>query len=197
VARFLFLLCLLFITPARAAVELDGVVIDPQDRIRPILLSQALNAWSVTPDARKDVLAIVDFAKPSEQPRFYIVDLTSGAVEAHRTAHGQGSDRGHDGIAEHFSNDDGSHASSLGAYRTAKRYFGQHGLSLALDGLDKTNSNARARLIVLHSADYMEASFIARNRRPGRSWGCFVVEPGVVDDVVERLENGALLYAGR
>ncbi len=196
-ARLLFILCLLFAAPARAAVDVDGVLIDPRGEIRPLLLTQALNAWSVTQGARKDVLAIVDFSKSSAEPRFYVVDLKNGAVAAYRTAHGQGSDKGHDGLAEYFSNDDGSHASSLGAYRTAKRYFGQHGLSLALDGLDKTNSNARARAIVLHSAPYMEASFVKQHSRPGRSWGCFVLEPEVVESVVMRLEDGALLYAGR
>jgi hypothetical protein len=117
-------------------------------------------------------------------------------VERYRTAHGKGSDPGHDGRAETFSNAAGSNASALGAYRVGATYSGAHGLSLYLDGLDATNSNARARAIVVHSAPYMSAEFIARYGQPGRSLGCFVVAPSEIEHVARWLEDGVLLYAG-
>lgn len=184
------------LTPAHA-VAVDGVTLDPTGRIRPAILEQAIAVWRATPQARRNVLVIADFARPSTEPRFAIVDLKTGAVEAMRTAHGKGSDPGHDGIAETFSDTEGSNASSLGAYLTGARYFGQHGLSLKLKGLDATNRAAEARAIVLHSAPYMTDAFVAAHGRPGRSWGCFVVDPARIDAVVARLEGGALIYAGR
>jgi len=179
------------------AVTLDGVTLDPSGRIRPALLEQAVTVWRATPQARRDVLVVADFARPSIDPRFAIIDLKTGLVEAMRTAHGNGSDPGHDGLAETFSDRPGSNASSTGAYLTARRYLGQHGLSLKLVGLDATNRNAEARAIVLHSALYMTEAFIAVHGRPGRSWGCFVVDPAQIRAVVDRLEGGVLIYAGR
>jgi L,D-transpeptidase catalytic domain len=182
---------------AHAQVTVRGVSVDPATRIRPALLSQALAALAAHPEARRDRVAVADFGEPSNAPRLFLVDLKTGAVEALRTAHGKGSDPNHSGRAARFSNAPGSEASSLGAYLTAARYWGGHGLSLALDGLDPTNSNARMRAIVVHSAPYMAGDFINRFGAPGRSWGCFVVAPDEIDHVVKWLEGGVLLYAGR
>jgi hypothetical protein len=43
----------------------------------------------------------------------------------------------------------------------------------------------------------MSSGFIAAHGRPGRSWGCIVVDPARIGAVVDRLEGGALIYAGR
>jgi hypothetical protein len=196
-ARWILILLMFFSSPAAyAGVQINGVMLDPAGQIRPALLSAGLRAWRDHPNADRDVLALVDFTKPSVEPRFYILDLKTGAVEAYRTAHGKGSDPEHLGHARTFSNVANSNASSLGAYRARGAYEGKHGLSLALDGLDPSNSNARARAIVLHAADYMTAAFIAAHAQPGRSWGCFVVAPSQIAHVVDRLKNGALIYAG-
>ncbi len=196
--RFLLLaLTLAFATPALAATQVNGVWVDPSNTVRADLLTAALKVWDKTPQARRDKLVVVDFAKPSTEKRLYIIDLKSGGVEALLTAHGRGSDSDHDGRAESFSSTEGSRASTLGAYLTTTRYFGQHGLSLKLRGLDPQTANAEARAVVLHSADYMRVDYIARHGRPGRSWGCFVVEPRLIEDVVKQLEGGGLIYAGR
>jgi hypothetical protein len=187
----------MFAPRAHPSVEFDGVSLDPGAQIRPTLLASALTAWRAHPQARRDRLAIVDFAKPSTAARFYLVDLRTGAVEALRTAHGKGSDPARDGVARWFSDVANSNASSLGAYLTAAPYQGKHGLSLTLDGLDPSNMNARARAIVVHSASYMTSAFIAQFGQPGRSWGCFVVEPAAIAHVVNWLKGGVLLYAGR
>lgn len=192
------LLALFFATPAQASVVINGVVVDPQNTVRGELLTQALNAWNAHPEAKRDRIAVVDFALPSERPRFYIVDLRTGAVTSYLTAHGKGSDPGHDGMAEIFSNVASSNASSLGPYLATERYMGKHGLSLRLKGLDATlNSNAESRAIVLHSADYMDTAWRRARGRPGRSFGCFVVETPLIEEVVTRLEGGTLIFAGR
>lgn len=187
-----------FVANAHASVVLNGVVVDPQNVVRGALLTQALQAWSATSEAKRERIAIVDFALPSTTKRFHIVDLRTGAVESYLTAHGRGSDPGHDGIAETFSNTSGSNASSLGAYLSLSRYMGVHGLSLRLRGLDAIqNSNAEARAIVLHSAPYMDTDWRRTHGKPGRSFGCFVVETPLIEHVVTRLENGVLIFAGR
>lgn len=192
------LLALFFAMPAQASVVLNGVVVDPQNVVRGELLTQALNAWSAHPEAKRDRLAVVDFALPSERARFYLIDLRTGAVTSYLTAHGKGSDPGHDGMAEIFSNVASSNASSLGPYLATGRYMGKHGLSLRLKGLDPVlNSNAESRDVVLHSAPYMDAAWRRTHGRPGRSLGCFVVETPLIEEVVMRLEGGTLIFAGR
>ena len=52
---------------------MDGVVIDSAARVRPQLLSQALAAWRAHPQARRDRIAVADFAKASSAPRLYFV----------------------------------------------------------------------------------------------------------------------------
>ncbi|MGH6950003.1 MAG: murein L,D-transpeptidase catalytic domain family protein [Vitreimonas sp.] len=191
------LLILAMVAPAQAA-TFRGVELDPRGQIRPQLLEQALASYERHQDGRlTGAMMIVDYSKRSSEQRLYLLDLRSGTVRSLLVAHGQGSDRNHDGLADFFSNEDGSHASSLGAYRAAERYQGGHGLSLRLDGLDATNRSARARAIVLHSQWYVSPQIVAQRGVLGRSWGCFVVERGVIEDAVDLLENGGFVYAGR
>lgn len=68
-------------------------------------------------------------------------------------AHGSGSGQE---MANHFSDANDSHESSLGFYVTDKVYNGKHGRSLYLDGMDEGfNGNARMRSIVVHGANYV------------------------------------------
>src|SRR5690348_6966082 len=78
----------------------------------------------------RDSIGIVDFSKPSSEPRFHVVDLRNGTVESHLVAHGRGSDPAHSGYLERFSNDFGSYASSNGTYTTGDYYDGKYGLSM-------------------------------------------------------------------
>src|SRR5690606_932140 len=75
--------------------------------------------------------------------------------------------------ADKFSNLPNSNMSSLGFYLTDETYFGKHGLSLKLDGMDNGhNDKARERAIVMHGADYVSDSFVKQHGRLGRSLGC-------------------------
>jgi hypothetical protein len=149
------------------------------------------------------VIVVVDFAKHSSVPRLYRIDLRSGdgLDSPIRVAHGIGSDPDDDGFANVFSNVQDSYTSSLGAARGGEVYVGQNGISLRLDGLEPSNSQMRARDIVVHSyapdrRRYFNADLIAARGRPGSSEGCFVVEPGKRDWILDTLENGGYLYSG-
>ena len=182
---------------AEASVAYRGVILDPKNLIRAELLREALASLRSNKGLRKDRLAVVDFAKHSRENRFFVIDLRSGAVESYRTAHGKGSDHNHDGLADSFSDQPNSKASSLGAYAGRREYQGKYGLALKLEGLDATNGNAAARKIVLHSAAYASADWLRVHGRLGRSFGCFVVDPKWIRRIVRELENGVLIYAGR
>lgn len=134
-------------------------------------------------------VVIIDFSKRSSEKRMYIFDLAKGSVERHITAHGKGSDKNGDGIAESFSNSAKSHASSLGFYVTKNTYNGKHGRSLVLGGLSKSNSNAQSRAVVIHGARYVNESA----GRAGRSWGCPALDPKVIGPVISKIKGGSLV----
>ncbi len=147
--------------------------------------------------AHRDRIAIVDFARPSRDQRFTLVDMASGQGVSLLVAHGRGSDPLHSGWVEQFSNEPGSLASSKGAYVTAARYTGTHGDSQRLIGLDDDNSNAEARAIVIHPADYVSDALIATQGKLGRSEGCFALRQEDIGLALGLLGEGTLVFADR
>jgi hypothetical protein len=146
---------------------------------------------------RRDKIGLVDFTRASSERRFYLVDLEGGKVDhTWLVAHGKGSDLGNTGYVQRFSNAPGSNASSRGAYVTANPYYGKHGRSQRLIGLDPENNMALDRAIVLHGASYVDPAWIDERGRIGRSFGCFAVEDCEIDRVMSSLGEGRLLYAG-
>jgi len=145
----------------------------------------------------RDMMGIVDFSLPSAQPRFDLVDVAGGTVLASfLVAHGRGSDPGNSGWARIFSNQPGSYASSRGSFATGATYSGKHGRSRKVIGLDPENSMAERRAIVIHGARYVSPLAALTHGRIGRSEGCFAVAPNEIAEVLARLGEGRLLYAG-
>jgi hypothetical protein len=177
--------------PAQPLVPSAPAGIDPQ------LFARAKAALDVHKIAARDTIGIVDFSKPSDQERFFLVDLMSGNVEAHRVAHGRGSDPDHSGFVERFSNDFGSYASSNGTYTTGDYYDGKYGLSMKVRGLDWSNYNAEPRAIVIHNAWYAEDDMIPIHGKLGRSEGCFAMSRKSQWDVMRKLAGGRMIYADK
>lgn len=151
----------------------------------------AVQAGEVGADAK---LAVIDYSLPSTQRRLWVFDLAGGRLlQREYVAHGQGSG---DNLARRFSNRDGSHATSLGLYRTAETYDGDNGYSLRMDGLDPGfNDNARGRAIVMHGAWYVDPDLAARQGRLGRSQGCPALRQQVARVVIDELKQRQLLFA--
>ena len=165
----------------------------------PPLIAEALAALEAHAPyvQHRDKIGVVDFSLPSREPRFHVVDVATGKIErSWLVAHGSGSDPAGTGIVQKFSNQPGSNASSRGAYLTAETYVGQHGRSQRLIGLDADNNMAFNRAIVIHGADYVDPSLIARQGRIGRSQGCFAFDEDEVAEVMALLGEGRLIYAG-
>ena len=165
--------------------------------IDPQLFAKAKAALDTHKIWPRDTIAIVDFSKPSSEERFYLVDLVSGNVEAHRVAHGRGSDPDHSGFVERFSNNFGSYASSNGTYTTGDYYDGKYGLSMKVRGLDWSNYNAEPRAIVIHNAWYAEDDMIPVHGKLGRSEGCFAMSRQSQYDVMRKLAGGRMIYADK
>lgn len=178
--------------PARPRVQVDSIV-DP----RIVARARAAYDRHRAQLTHVDTVGIVDFTRASRDARFYMIDTNTGRASCHLVSHGRGSDPGHTGFLQRFSNAVGSEASSDGAYVTSAYYQGQYGRSMRVRGLDHSNSNAEARAIVVHSAWYAEPDQVAAQGRLGRSEGCFALPHRSLQEVLARLGPGHFLFADR
>ncbi|MBC8084196.1 MAG: murein L,D-transpeptidase catalytic domain family protein [Hymenobacter sp.] len=142
----------------------------------------------------QSVLTIIDFERPSQQKRLWVIDLKKQTVLFHTlVAHGKNS--GAD-LAQFFSNQEGSEMSSLGFYVTGDTYQGRHGLSLKLHGQDPGfNTNAASRAVVVHGADYVSEEFVRRHGRLGRSQGCPALPVEQSAAIIRAIAGGSVLFA--
>ncbi len=141
-----------------------------------------------------ETLTVIDYSKPSTEKRLVVYDLgTKDVLYSEYVAHGQGSG---DNIATHFSNEDNTHATSLGLFVTEDTYIGKNGYSLRLNGLDKGfNDNALERAIVMHGAPYVNPNTIGSLGRLGRSWGCPALRPAIAHELIDHVKGGSLVFA--
>ena len=163
------------------------------DKLDYYVFKQAMDGYNSIELTNKNLLSIIDYSKPSNEKRFFIID-----VENHKllyqtlVAHGKKS-----GFlnATKFSNKIGSYKSSLGFFRTCNSYFGIRGFSLKLEGLEKgINDNARQRGIIIHGANYVDERLANGNGIIGRSWGCPAVSKKLSKEIINLLKGGSLLY---
>ncbi len=186
------------LAPSSARSEQRGLAAAAPE-VSPWLVDRALIALAKHNAAvwSRDVIAIADFGLPSSAPRFHLIDILQGTTTSLLVAHGKGSDPGHTGLLQGFSNVEGSMATSEGAYLTGETYVGVHGLSRRLIGLDPTDDQADARAIVIHGAWYADPALVASQGKLGRSDGCFAFGEQDIALVLARLRPGRLIYAGR
>lgn len=143
--------------------------------------------------SRSPLLAVIDYSRPSTEPRIWVVDRDQGIVLYHDyVAHAARSG----GIrATSFSNRDGSNQSSLGTFVTANSYVGVRGISLRLRGLEPgINDRALARGIVIHGTPTVNALRAAQGRL-GRTNGCPAVPMESVRRLIGLIENGVVLFS--
>lgn len=140
-----------------------------------------------------EIISIIDFSKPSNKKRLYVIDLKNNILLFHTLiAHGKNTG---ENKALYFSNKPKSLKSSLGFYKTAEIYYGKHGYSMRLDGLEKgINDNARKRAIVIHGAEYVSREFIKKHGRIGRSFGCPALPIAKTKDIIDVISNGSCLF---
>ena len=171
----------------------DAAADPARDMLGNLLLEEALAAKAdAASEIRNDrYFSVIDYRAPSNVPRYFLIDTDDMSAEAFLVAHGKGSDPDYDGMADRFSNIEGSKMTSLGAFVTGATYYGAHGLSLKLKGLSPQNSRAEERLIVIHGADYVNSS----RRVLGRSWGCPALERSVAERVIPLIKGGSFIYA--
>ena len=139
-----------------------------------------------------DILTIVDFSQSSRKKRLYIIDMKKDKVLMNTyVAHGKNS--GLD-MATKFSNTPESLQSSLGFYVTKGTYFGKHGLSLRMAGMEKGwNDKAEERAVVIHGANYI-GDHRASSAFQGRSFGCPAVPQELSQKMIDFVKDGTCLF---
>lgn len=131
---------------------------------------------------------LMDMRIPSGKNRFFVYNLEEGTIEtAGLVAHGSGTSYSAEPV---FSNTPNSNCTSLGRYKIGKSYYGQFGLAYKLYGLDKTNSKAFERFVVLHSHECVPSDEVA----PAticKSWGCPTVSPSFLTQLRSYIDESS------
>lgn len=141
-----------------------------------------------------DRLAIIDYSKPSTQPRLWVFDLsTRKLLYQELVAHGRNTG---DNLATKFSNTLQSLQSSLGLFRTLGTYAGHNGYSLRMQGLEPgINDNAQERALVIHGAAYVNPALAQLQGRIGRSYGCPAVRTAIARPLIDALKDGQYVFS--
>ena len=96
-----------------------------------------------------------------------------------------------------LSNEPGSLATSRGAYISYEWYVGKYGVSIRMGGLDRDNSNALPRAIVMHQAWYAAPDMLTKWGKLGRSDGCLAMAPDDFNFALTQLSGGRVIYADK
>lgn len=141
-----------------------------------------------------DVAFFLDMRIESGKNRFFIYDLKHNKlINKGLVGHGSGSETGIPGKLQ-FSNVMNSNSSSLGKYAIGSSYSGRFGKAYKLYGLDKTNSNAFDRNVVLHK--YADVPFEEQIKPICNSLGCPMVNEkffGVIEKTIDTSKKKIIL----
>ena len=157
------------------------------------IFQKAYLGYVQIPNKNPGVLVIIDYTKPSNEERFYVLDLNKKKlVYSTRVAHSKNSGLE---IPLEFSDDPNSYQSSLGFFLTLGEYNGAYGYSLRLKGLEENiNANAESRAIVIHGGDIVDDEYIKKFGFAGRSLGCPVLPAALTKEIVNYIRHGRVLF---
>ena len=127
------------------------------------------------------IVLIVDYSLPIYKDRFFVFDQENKKILFKaKVGHGWKSGFFH---PNDTSNRRGTKKTSLGVYRTGGTYVGKFGKSRKLYGLNKSNSNAFKRGIIIHKADYGDFGMLW-------SMGCFTFSDDDIEEVLKHSKKG-------
>lgn len=156
---------------------------DYKEKLR--LVTAPLQAYAKKKGYNSRIVFLADMSLASGENRFFVYNMENDSVErAGLVTHGYGSYKGE----PEFSNEPGSYCTSLGKYKIGGAYTGRFGLAFKLYGLDKTNSKAFERYVVLHAHDCVPETEVAP-LSICKSQGCPTVSPAFLQVLKSYIEN--------
>ena len=177
----------------KAAIGIDGPLETDSAYLQQKIKVIAKKARAEDYNSRYACLA--DLGLHSGSKRFYLVDLSNKKIlESGLVTHGSSTTHLPNGKRQ-YSNTNGSLCSALGVYKIGGHYQGQFGLAYKLYGLNKENSNAFARAIVLHSHSCVPN--LETINPICQSWGCPTVSPlflKMLSKYIDTAKEPILLY---
>jgi len=181
--------------PQKMVVDVKSVYdsLNIKNRIDYSIFQKAYLGYVQIQNKNPGVLIIIDYTKPSNEERFYVLDLNKKKlVYSTRVAHSKNSGLE---IPLEFSDDPNSYQSSLGFFVTLGEYNGAYGYSLRLKGLEENvNANAEDRAIVIHGGDIVEDEYIKKFGFAGRSLGCPVLPYSLTRQIIDFIKHGRVLF---
>ncbi len=162
----------------------------PRDVINKVMM--VLRCGQARGMLHNNILSVIDYSLSSDKKRMWVFSLVDHKLLFHTyVSHGIKSGTLNSTL---FSNRNNSKMSSIGVYSTDNAYYGRHGLSLKLHGLDRGfNDNAYNRFIVMHGSWYVNENFIKKYGRPGRSWGCPALPASLTKPIINTIKNGTIM----
>ena len=138
-------------------------------------------------DMNSDFCFLMDLSQHSGKNRFFVYSFKTKTVIAQGlVCHGTGKNSTPEKPV--FSNEVGSNCSSTGKFSVGKRAYSQWGIHVhyKLHGLERSNSNAFKRTVVLHSYTPVPGGEIYPSHLPmGWSLGC----PVIADDLMRKIDT--------
>ena len=181
--------------PQKMIIDVKSVYdsLNIKDKIDYSIFQKAYLGYIQIQNKNPGVLIIIDYTKPSNEERFYVLDLDKKKlVYSTRVAHSKNSGLE---IPLEFSDDPNSYQSSLGFFLTLGEYNGAYGYSLRLKGLEENiNANAESRAIVIHGGDIVNDEYIKKFGFAGRSLGCPVLPTALTKEIVNYIKQGRVLF---
>ena len=181
--------------PQKIIVDVKSVYdsLNIKDKIDYSIFQKAYLGYVQIQNKNPGVLIIIDYTKPSNEERFYVLDLNKKKlVYSTRVAHSKNSGLE---IPLEFSDDPNSYQSSLGFFVTLGEYNGAYGYSLRLKGLEENvNANAEDRAIVIHGGDIVDDEYIKKFGFAGRSLGCPVLPYSLTRQIIDFIKHGRVLF---
>lgn len=149
-----------------------------------------------------DFCILIDMSLHSGVNRFVVWDFKENKISGkYLVGHGCGTNswsRDESKENPEFSNEDGSHLSSLGKYKLSGRSHSDWGINVKylMQGLEETNNNALKRFIVFHSWNLMSDKEVFPNGSP-EGWGCPTISNNAmreIDPLIEKSGKPVLMW---
>lgn len=150
----------------------------------------------------KDFCILIDMSLHSGVNRFFVWDFKNNKIsKKYLVGHGCGANawsKDDSKANPGFSNEDGSHLSSLEKYKLEGRGYSEWGINVKylMHGLEETNSNALKRYIVFHSWNLMSDEEVFPKGSP-EGWGCPTVSNKAmkeIDPMIQKSGKPVLMW---
>ena len=136
----------------------------------------------------QNICFLIDMSMPSGDKRFFVYDIVKDSIQKNGlVTHGRCNQMWLEG--RKYSNVPGCGCTSLGKYKVGYHYNGTFGLDYKLYGLDKTNSNAFKRFVVLHSHECVPENAVTDEIC--QSDGCPTVSPNFLQELKPIINNSS------